>query len=686
MRPRFGPRSGSVTDTMRDSRGSPATGHGTLFARLARHRGGNTLAIAAAALIPLAGMVGGGVDMSRLWLTKTRMQHGCDAAVLAGRKQMGGGAWTTASAAAADQFFRANFATGSYGSTDLSTQFSESGGKVSGVVSATVPLTLMRVLGLTSKSVSVRCDAEMRLPNTDVMFVLDTTGSMADPAPNDTQSKISGLRNAVKCFYEILAKLPTNGVCTAAKPSGGTTGAQIRFGFVPYATNVNVGYLLPTAYVADRWPYQSREPVFDETVVYTYPSYSDSPAPGSDDTTTTSNPNAGTSNYTLFGRPTCTPSAPTTTRNVTTSDSAVTTNGGTKSYTTTTVTQIVTTTYTSTLVLGFLSAWCQIGTTTTTQTITDKVNHTAQGVPTTIRTFKQWRYDSIDTDISALKNGTLWNSSLTLPIGPAGTPKLITWRGCIEERKTVSGTDFTTIPSNAKDLDIDTPPIPGDRTTMWAPALPDLIFTRKGYGSSTSGWSRDPVTNTEEYGNGSYFACPAPARKLQSWGDPLQFDTYVDGLQPEGNTYHDIGLLWGARLMSPTGIFASENARTPQGGDIERHMIFMTDGDTVTRAMDYAAYGVPWFDRRNVANPASATSSMNDEVNARFAALCTAVKNKNITLWVISFGGGTNTTTENRLKACASSNNYYFKAADSSALQTAFSSIANQISQLRLTK
>lgn len=73
-------------------------------------------------------------------------------------------------------------------------------------------------------------------------------------------------------------------------------------------------------------------------------------------------------------------------------------------------------------------------------------------------------------------------------------------------------------------------------------------------------------------------------------------------------------------------------------------------------------------------------------MNARFAALCAAVKNKNITLWVISFGNGSNTTTEARLQACATSSSYYFKASNSAALQTAFASIANQISQLRLTK
>ena len=63
-----------------------------------------------------------------------------------------------------------------------------------------------------------------------------------------------------------------------------------------------------------------------------------------------------------------------------------------------------------------------------------------------------------------------------------------------------------------------------------------------------------------------------------------------------------------------------------------------------------------------------------------------AVKNdKKITLWVISFGNGSNAATEKRLEDCATSGNY-FKAGDPKALQDTFAAIANKISQLRITK
>jgi hypothetical protein len=69
-----------------------------------------------------------------------------------------------------------------YGASGVTKAFTENAGKVSGTASAELPMTLMRIFGRTTETLTVTCDAEMRLPNTDVMFVLDTTGSMGDKA------------------------------------------------------------------------------------------------------------------------------------------------------------------------------------------------------------------------------------------------------------------------------------------------------------------------------------------------------------------------------------------------------------------------------------------------------------------------------------------------------------------------
>ena len=628
--------------------------------RLGRDVRGNTLAIMAAALIPLAGLVGGGVDMSRLYITKTRLQHACDAGALAGRKAMGGGIWTqsnNAPRAAAERFFDANFQTGAYGSTTLTRNFTESNGKVTGTVSAVVPMTLTRVIGRTTETLNVTCDAAMSLPNTDIMFVLDVTGSMGSKAVStDSRTKIQALRGAVKCFYESVAQRNTSETCNIGAPTGGVTAVQVRFGFVPYSVNVNVGKLLPTNFLADEWPYQSRERITIPATNATWVQ-SGSPAVSSTKSTLTGVPSANCTNAGLAAYGSTTEVI----------------NGNSR--------QVTTISYTAISWTSKKNGSCR------TNKLTTKTTYTGQAGTNESTT---WRYAQIVQDVSDLKNGNSWNNSFVLPIGSGFTNKTITWDGCIEERDTVRATDYDPIPADANDLDIDLIPNSGDDTSLWGPLLPGVIYTRQDVSGNGSNWNTAEITTTTEYGNGSQYFCPAESRKLAEWNDPTAFESYVDSLSPNGNTYHDIGMLWGARLMSPTGIFASENAFTPSGGEIERHLIFMTDGEACTGAGNYTAYGVPWFDRRQTDPNAvptgncSNTSTLTQQVNARLAGLCSAVKNKNITLWVIWFGAS-NTTIEDSLRSCATSGRFY-SARNQADLDSTFGSIASEISQLRLTQ
>lgn len=602
--------------------------HGFLD-RLRSDARGNTLAIVAAAMIPLAGMIGGGIDMSRMYLTKTRLQHACDAGALAGRRAMGGGTWAQSGGrpnTIATQFFNANFLTGSYGTSNTPPTFSEVGGKVTGTVTATVPMTLMRVLNQPTQTITVSCDAEMRLPNTDVMFVLDTTGSMnctaGDPTCTNngglptTNSKIGGLKTAVKCFYEIVARLNTDATCATQNGTDGTGGqVQVRFGFVPYASSVNVGHLLPTSYFANTWTYQSR--IFNSFTWGSWTTYST----GSTDRN--GNCNAAAAN------------------------------------------------------------------TTTRQYQVNKSNSTCTYQYRDRST--NWDYRPVSFDISGLKNGSSWNPSIQVPINDIdASNRTIAWDGCVEERPTVRTTNFSPIPAGAYDLNIDLVPTQGNSNSLLGPSLPDLIYYRQITTAYTQANTAN-VTSTSNFYQGADDFCPTESRLLQTWGDANTFDTYVNSLTAQGNTYHDIGLLWGARLMSPTGMFAATNAYTPQGGEIQRHMIFMTDGDSTSSPCDYNAYGVPFYDQRETTdvgtagNCATNRQALIDQINLRTAALCTAIKNMNITLWVISYGGGTNAATEARLQTCASDGKY-FSASDPAALQTTFASIASQISQLRLTR
>lgn len=658
---------------------------------LARDTRANTLALMTMALIPLAGMVGGGIDISRMYIVKTRLQHACDAGALAGRKMMGGGSWsanTYAPRTEAERFFDANYNKDAYG-VDRNTvvkTFSEAAGKVTGTASATVPMTLMRIFGKTSETLSVTCDAEMRLPNTDVMFVLDTTGSMnfcpnGDPScGGNANSRIAALRKAVKCFYQIVARLDVPDVnCNAPdpEPSGGTGNqVQIRFGFVPYSTNVNVGKLLPNDYLVDEWLYQTRAankavpPQSTNTYWEIYGGGS----------VTQSNCLKFMMNE-AFGSFTPTPlnsGGPNPAPTVVSSfphDGAATDGGNGSEW-------------------GFPNAGDRNG--------NEKSCRRRRTDTTTfyVEKFASWTYNVLPVNVSGLKaGGSNWNNSFTWPVGDTTvgndvTNATITWSGCIEERDTGEPTtDFDPIPEDKLDLDIDT--VPHNDDTRWKPALPRLIFTRGSTAGvnydgnswptgSTNNWTTNAITNSIDYNNRATFFCPTEARKLQSWTDPSTFQSYVNSLNPDGNTYHDIGIIWGARLMSPTGIFRTENAATPNGGEIERHMIFMTDGDTNANDFDYAAYGLPFFDhRQTLANPSK--EQLQEQVNLRFLAICQWVRNSGITLWVVNFGEGQSQATQDRLLQCASTGRY-FSNTDSVGLQQTFKSIADQISQLRLTK
>jgi len=646
--------------------------------RLARDQRGNTIAIMAAAMFPLAGLVGGGVDMSRLYLVKTRLQQACDAGALAGRKAMAAGAWTTgdnngSTEDQAKKMFAANFAQGQYGSGTLIRAYEENDGVVTGSATVAVPMTVMKVFGMQERSVSVDCTAKMEIPNTDVMFVLDVTGSMS------SGNKIGGLKSAVKCFYEALVRVNTTEVC-GNDPSATTanTTAQIRLGFVPYSVNVNVGKLLPNDFLADQWTYESRSYGWDGV---TYDS-----ANSSTNWTYVSGRVVTDSRYEIPG--TSCPANTTSSSDVTSPTTTTTAPDGTitSTYTVTRTTNGVEYELTDNGSRWSRKYYCQKSTYT---------NYTEKQVNTTVKTpHYEYTYGPRTLNVSALKaGGSSWNDTVPLDVGTAGAITNVRWDGCIEERHTYKNTDGTPgdewspVPAEALDMDIDL--VPSGATpynSYWGPLLNRASWARYqwNYSNCTNSGRTAATVKTSCNASNVSASCPTEARKLSVYNTAGPLESYINSLTVEGNTYHDIGMLWGARLLSPTGIFASENAFTPAGRAIHRHLIFMTDGDTNTSGTDYSAYGMNYYSRRQSQTNLSDTQ-MDNMNNARTAALCAAIRNKNITLWVISYGSGVGTATETRLEACASPGRYY-KASDGAALISRFRQIASEISELRLTQ
>ncbi|MGB3165857.1 MAG: hypothetical protein WBA68_03680, partial [Alteraurantiacibacter sp.] len=272
---------------------------------------------------------------------------------------------------------------------------------------------------------------------------------------------------------------------------------------------------------------------------------------------------------------------------------------------------------------------------------------------------------------------TLWNyKPVTVNTGNWRTEQ----EGCIEERGTYEIDDYENVDfTRALDLDIDRVPTAGNTATQWRPRYPEQIYVRKMTAEGEGSFWTQNVRTTEQYvdsGNWWFSDCPPAATGLSEMTSG-QLDSYLNTLVPYGATYHDIGMIWGGRLLSPTGLFSSAN-QPRSGRELSRHMIWLTDGQTEPYDLAYGAYGVEGLDQRRW-KPGGATT-LTSTIEKRFGVACEQVKNRNITVWVIAFG----TTLNPIMERCAGVGRS-FQASNADELNEAFMEIAGAMSELRIS-
>lgn len=224
-----------------------------LLARLRRDTSGTTLAMAAAALLPIAAMIGSGLDMARAYTAQQKLQNACDAAALAARRFMAANAFSTGARDEGIRFFRFNFPDGTMDTAPVTLNVGASTTDVSVVevsASTTVPTTIMALFGQEEMDIAVDCDADQDYVNNDIMLVLDVTLSMNCQAGDagclvrDTEhstSRLRRLREGAAGIYRALAD--ANGVRT-------------RYGFMTYSSAVNVGRDLNQTWLRDPADYR----------------------------------------------------------------------------------------------------------------------------------------------------------------------------------------------------------------------------------------------------------------------------------------------------------------------------------------------------------------------------------------------------------------------------------------------
>ncbi|WP_425229894.1 pilus assembly protein TadG-related protein [Sphingomonas sp.] len=636
--------------------------------RLLRNRAGNTIAMMAAAMVPLMGFAGSAVDMARLYVVKVRMQQACDAGALAGRKSMTDTSLSTpldtTAAAQANAFFTNNFRAGWYQTTNVSFtpvksvdgSSSTVANAVSATARATVPMAVMGFFGIGDRDLVVTCQARFDLADADVMFVLDTTGSMScrpsDPTgcsgsivsytrgdgstgyhntetgtSGSNMSKIEALRQSVVLFDTTMRQ--------NADPT-----THFRYGFVTYSSAVNVGGVIPSQYLQNSWTYQSRHVTAD----YNYGNQSSFTVTGVTQTSCVAQ-RLPASGYLRVG--------PTWGATTTWSDA------------------------------GYYQARSYTGVSWSAAN-----GGTCTGNQQALR--PMWRYEPVTYNTTQY----LARNVIANPSRLDGTSTQ--WNGCIEELDTSPSSSFS-VTSLPDDLNPDVTPT--NSANLWRPAWPDVVWLRSA-GSSYQDVKDENVSASESsnfntnynttYRTGSYAqshgfaACGMPALRLTDMtpsGQAQVVHDYVYNVdfQPFGGTYHDTGMIWGTRMMSPDGVFKNDTAPWPGRSDPTRNIIFLTDGDMAPNELIYGQYGVEQYDNRIGSNGNATTQ--NDRHNARFRIECDAAKRKGYVIYVIALG----TSLNSDLSYCASPGQA-FQTSDPQTLKDTFKAIAQRIAMLRLTQ
>jgi Flp pilus assembly protein TadG len=642
----------------------------TFLSSLLQDRTANTLVIMAAALVPLTAFAGSVVDMGRLYLVKTRLQQACDAGVLAGRKFMDASGSSTLdpkATANAKAFFKNNFQAGWVNTVNPDFKpVKTADQQVAGTATVTVPMTVTKIINASDRTVSVACEARYDIADTDIVFVLDTTGSMAcrpedteaqcnayvnaNPAtayarPSDsygmpgysaqqgfgvpetlvgTGSRMKALRQAVKDFYAV--------VDSSIDPS-----TRVRYGFVSYTSVINAGKAISSVNPAYLVGNVGGETVNYQTRVVT----------GEYDVSKSYAPQSNNRSETA-----CKSAAPYSRDPVRPASGAFT--------------------FRTTDGKATVNTWEW------------RTNiYPAACYDVSKLTGPVWTYGEYPIDVSQYVKGQTVDDPARVDSATSA------WDGCIEERKTQSGT--TSFNSNAYDLD----PllIPSSNVdTRWRPSWAAITWSRYSYYSTATQNSNDEDFRPYPYGSqlpglnmgddtrrkSGFYSCGKPIRRLMKMSSS-DISGYVDAadFKPVGGTYHDTGMIWGVRLLAADGIFAADNVGRAGQPKPKKIIVFLTDGDMAPSPNIYGLYGTEYYDQRV---SGGSSTPLKDFHNARFLYECNQATQLKIDVWTVAIAPST--TTE--LKQCASNEGQALYTTTGAGLASLFQKIAKQVAMLRL--
>lgn len=270
-------------------------------------------------------------------------------------------------------------------------------------------------------------------------------------------------------------------------------------------------------------------------------------------------------------------------------------------------------------------------------------------------------------------------SSALVAAGAAYAPTSLTgWKGCVIERAA---------PNTLADIPASTARwtryvwAAGKKDNDYDPSRPSTIHAAPSYGNASTGpnvgcpTAITPLTNVKATLTGAVTA-------MEAWS--------------RGGTLGDIGMAWGLRVLSPEPPFTEGLAwGTPEW---TKAAILMTDGNnqiyklTGTAGPNEADNSVKsdytGYDRLDLLGRVGTTSIATAKtiVDARLAQVCAAMKAKGIRVYAVTFTPGIDAATKALYAGCASDADAYFDSPSQSDLKAAFRAIANELSNLRISR
>ncbi|MCR9221804.1 MAG: VWA domain-containing protein [Alphaproteobacteria bacterium] len=253
------------------------------------------------------------------------------------------------------------------------------------------------------------------------------------------------------------------------------------------------------------------------------------------------------------------------------------------------------------------------------------------------------------------------------PADYAGT----SWKGCVEARA-APGDETDDAP-----VDGLWPPYfyPTDVDNIWPPI--------------------DESNAAQNDGTGPNLGCASPITGLTDWRPTIE--TAIGAMQPwhRGGTMGNLGLVWGWRTLSPKwrGLWGGDTpADMPFDYDkplMDKAVVMLTDGVNQfydhngggPDGSDYGGYGRVGWGRLGTTNKGAAE----DEVDARLAAACAAMKAEGVIVFTITFQLS-HGPTRDLYRTCASSDDHYYDSPSNAELSNVFQQIGAELSNLRIAQ